>query len=205
MDVPEYKQLPIPNWLELECPRCSYPLQGLPRHRCAECGFDFNIDLLMNDDVPRRPPELTPETRPVPELGLSCGTCGESLTGAMGHTCPACQAPFDLNDAIDRAKWSVLLVRPSQQEASALSLVLRNEGIPFRYGQQPLATIMGMNSIGRGGHLKVRRDYFLDALHLLATHLGNNSQNDAEWICPRCEEHVPAHFDICWNCNSTRP
>ena len=25
------------------------------------------------------------------------------------------------------------------------------------------------------------------------------------WTCPRCGERVEGHFDICWNCESTRP
>jgi len=26
-----------------------------------------------------------------------------------------------------------------------------------------------------------------------------------DWRCPKCGESVPAHFETCWNCSSSKP
>ena len=45
-----------------------------------------------------------------------------------------------------------------------------------------------------------------DAAQALALirHLKDAPQG-LDWSCPKCQESVPAAFDSCWNCESSRP
>lgn len=31
------------------------------------------------------------------------------------------------------------------------------------------------------------------------------AEPDAGWLCPQCKESVPATFDSCWNCQTSKP
>lgn len=204
MEPEAYRQLPIPAWLDLNCPRCSYPLRGLPEHRCPECGLRFDIEQLLTTATPLRPPRIGPDTRPVPDLGLLCARCDSSLRGVREDRCPACGEPFDLAAAIPDDVWPDLTTGLGPLEGELIFAHLRDAGIPCRLARLGgrMDAILGHGAIGPGGAvLRVRRDYYLDALHVL--------QNipDPElpsWRCDRCGECVPGNFDVCWNCQTAK-
>jgi hypothetical protein len=202
MDLEAYRRLPIPEWLDLLCPRCRYPLRGLPGHRCPECGTSFNIDDLVTSATPLRLPETTPATRPVPELGFACQSCDYPLRGLPGERCPECGQPFDLADFIPKGEWVELGSIGTELEKRLIFDRLRESGIPCLWGDSvnPLEAVTGPSSSIQGGRaLQVRRDYYLDALALMHT---LRERSRGLWQCPRCGEKVPATFDICWNCQA---
>lgn len=203
MPVEPYKELPIPAWLGLECPKCGYPLRGLPEHRCSECGFAFDIDEILTHGHPRRPPEITPETRPVPDVGLTCGQCKAPLAGTSGHSCPSCGAPFDLSDVLPADDWGTVAQARLPADLIAIVTLLANEGLPFvaphdLTGRSDLRPFTGATMLT----VRVRRDYYLDALFVL--YRQRQASAGETWLCPNCGERVPAGFDICWRCQYTR-
>ncbi len=204
MDLHAYRQLPIPEWLELSCPRCDYSLRGLPEHRCPECGLRFDIDDLVTSTTPLRPPEITPATRPVPDLGIDCGRCEQPLHGIDGNTCPVCGEPFDLADSIPPRLWADVSRGLDALQCELTFHRLRDAGIPclYRRPNTALDTALGAaTSSFRTAALQVRRDYYLDALQALTTF---GRPGESPWTCPTCREEVPGNFDVCWNCQSAR-
>jgi len=204
MDLDAYRRLPIPDWLHLFCPRCEYPLRGLPEHRCPECGLRFEIDNLITPATPLRPPEITPATRPVPDLGLTCRNCDYPLRGLAADRCPQCGEAFDLAAFIPAEPWVEVAPGRSSTELSLIFMRLRAAGIPCARldPNDPLESLFGSRgqAFGRAS-LRVRHDYYLDALHVLRT----GPDPDAEpWTCPKCHETVPGNFEICWKCQSPR-
>lgn len=202
MDLEAYKQLPIPAWLALSCPRCDYPLCGLPEHRCPECGTAVDLDVMVqNTAVPLRPPEITPATRPVPPLELECAECGQFLDGATGGECPHCGAPFDLTDFVPEENWITVACRMQSYEVQLLLTVLRAAGIPCMISRSGLQEDLVGAAVGVSDDLRVRRDYYLDAM--MAMHETRQTAG-ASWICPDCGEKVPGNFEICWKCDLSR-
>lgn len=75
------------------------------------------------------------------------------------------------------------------------------------------ATVLGANAAGlgpsaagiAGAEVYVRLSDLSAARDLLASSLGSRdpSAPSASWICPGCQEEVPANFDVCWNCGTT--
>ncbi|RMF77629.1 MAG: hypothetical protein D6744_11140, partial [Planctomycetota bacterium] len=61
-------QLPIPDW-GLTCPRCRYPLRGLPSHRCPECGTDLDMEKLVEPWSRIREPRFDGTQLPIPNFG----------------------------------------------------------------------------------------------------------------------------------------
>jgi predicted amidophosphoribosyltransferase len=200
MALDAYRQLPIPDWLELSCPQCRYLLRGLPEHRCPECGLKFDIDDLITCTTPLRPAEITPATRPVPELGLTCDTCDYPLRGLPGDRCPECGEPFDLAACIPPGAWPSVPAGGSATESQLLFHTLRAEGIPctLEAVSETLSTLYGLT---RGCALRVPRAYYLDALHVIRRREATESP---PWTCPDCGEEVPGNFEVCWKCQTPR-
>jgi len=204
MDLDAYRSLPIPQWLDLNCPKCAYPLRGLPEHRCPECGQAFDIDDLVTPSTPLRPPEITSRTRPVPDLGLACGQCDYPLRGLPGDRCPECGEPFDLEDAIPPEPWVEVTGGASSTETMLVFSHLRSLGIPCM-----LDDVAG--SLGAKGadvilgdtrkRLRVRRDYYLDALAAITD---ATKEPGLPWTCPNCSAEVPGNFEVCWKCQHSK-
>jgi hypothetical protein len=204
MDLEAYRRLPISDWLGVLCPQCDYPLRGLPEHRCPECGLRFEIDDLITPATPLRPPEIAPDTRPVPDLGFACPKCESPLYGSAGNQCRNCGESFDLRDRIPTEPWIEIAPGQSSTVMRLLFLRLRAAGIPCAWPEtdSPIESLFGPRSLAySGGSLRVRHDYYLDALHVLRS----GPDPDVEpWICPKCHETVPGNFEICWSCRSAR-
>jgi hypothetical protein len=70
-----------------------------------------------------------------------------------------------------------------------------------------LAEIYGVKEI-IGSPLLVPREFFFDVLWLIRQATQDiqrvREQPDADWTCPSCGENVPAHFDVCWKCETAR-
>jgi predicted amidophosphoribosyltransferase len=200
MDLDAYRRLPIPEWLNASCPQCGYTLRGLPEHRCPECGLAFDIDDLIAPTTPLRPPDITPATRPVPELGLTCEHCDYPLRGLPGDRCPECGEPFDLAACIPSGEWVSLPAGANATEAQLIFHALRGEGIPCVFQAVP-DTLTALYGIGGGNVLRVPRAYYLDALHLVRRREATESP---PWRCPACGEEVPGTFELCWKCQTPR-
>lgn len=200
MDSDEYRQLPIPEWLGLACPKCEYPLRGLPEHRCPECGWPFDIDDLITAATPLHPPRITPAARPVPDLGLTCEECGYPLRGLPDDRCPECGEPFDLADRIPPGEWVDVPAGGTEAEAQLVFDALRAEGIPCVYESlsDTLTTLYGLR---RGTALRVPHEYYLDVLRVVH---GQGADGSPGWICGACGEEVPGNFEVCWKCQSPR-
>jgi hypothetical protein len=205
MDLDAYRELPIPPWLELSCPKCAYPLRGLPEHRCPECGLTFYIDDLITPLTPLRPPEITARTRPVPDLGLICGKCEYPLKGLPGDRCPECGEAFSLTDFVPPEPWGEVAGAATATEAVLMFSRLRSAGIPCLL--EDAKGVQGAHAadvmVGGPAHkrLRVRRDYYLDALAALSSPIDEPGES---WTCPGCSEEVPGNFDICWKCQRAR-
>lgn len=201
MDLDAYRSLPIPPWLDLNCPQCAYPLRGLPEHRCPECGAAFNIDELVTETTPLRPPEITARTRPVPHLGLECDGCGYPLRGLPGDQCPECGREFSLTDYIPPEPWGDVSGAASAAETLLMLSRLRSLGIPCMLteskGAQGADVLIGT----AGKLLRVRRDYYLDALAAVTEAAEKPGES---WLCPHCGERVPGNFEVCWKCQHGR-
>ncbi|MBN1492209.1 MAG: hypothetical protein JXA69_20015 [Phycisphaerae bacterium] len=200
MDAPDPSRLPIPDWLNLGCPKCGYPLRGLPEHRCPECGLAFDLNTLLTPLVPFHPPDITPTTRPVPELGLACPACDDFLDGATGNQCPHCGARFDVQDFIPKGAWICVTGTESEFHRSFLCTRLANAGIPFLEVRQSLQAMLGLGLASFGGsEVLVPREYYLDALLVMSE---PTDRGLSPWTCAACGEVVPGNFDVCWSCGA---
>ncbi len=204
MDLEAYRALPIPMWLDLSCPKCAYPLRGLPEHRCPECGHEFNIDDLVRSGTPLRPPEITARTRPVPDLGFTCRKCDYPLKGLRGDRCPECGESFNLTDFIPPEPWGQIAGAATTTETLLIFSHLRSLGIPCTLDDMsaPLGTRGADVILGDTRKLlRVRRDYYLDAL---AAIIAATEPPDQPWTCPNCSEEVPGNFEVCWKCQHAK-
>jgi rubrerythrin len=205
----DLEQLPIPNW-GLVCPQCGYLLQGLPQHRCPECGAAFSVEDLVRPWTRLRSPRFTGHESPLPDFGLMCATCGQALAGAREHTCPHCGAPFDPEHRRPPETWFVLDARLcGQLPIPCVQALLTTEGVPnFPVTERTVGQIYGGQSIVLAG-LRVPSEFYFEVLWLIrraridmAAARAAGEQN--QWRCPQCGEENPAHFEVCWHCEQPR-
>ena len=208
MDI-DLHQLPIPDW-GLVCPFCSYLLQGLPTHRCPECGRDLNIPSLIRPWTRLRGPRVTGRERPLPDFGLQCAQCQAPLAGAERMECPQCRAPFDLPALPLREKWFVL----DRQLCGDLPIpgvqaLLAAEDVPHvPVNEMTLSEIYGGQSV-MVNRLRVPSEFLFEVLWLL-----RKARREMEavraagpgerWRCGHCGARNPGHFEICWKCEQPR-
>ncbi len=200
--------LPIPDW-GLYCPKCRYSLRGLPSHRCPECGTEFDMADIVKPWHRLREPRFTGRELPFPDFGLRCRSCQQPLAGARTRHCPGCRLAFD-PDAIrpSRAWFVVDQVMCGEVPLAGLEALLAVEHVPYtRAHRKAVAEIYGVTQI-IGSRLLVPAEFFFELLWLIQR-AGQEiervrAQPKSYWICPNCDEHVPAHFDVCWNCETPR-
>jgi|GEM_PF-497724 len=217
------KQRPILD-LGLRCGECDYLLTGLVENRCPECGTEFSVREMLEEQslsgavyltqmadptdhhIAKRSPTFTGRERPLPEFGLLCAQCDQSLAGAMADRCPGCGHDFDLLAIVPKGDWAdVSAFVPTSLAVVAKSLLYDAE-IPY------LVDNAGLNHLYSGAvpfvshRLRVPRVFFFDALNVLATSVGAVRPGaGADWTCSNCNEVVPGDFDVCWNCNASHP
>lgn len=207
MDI-DLNALPIPDW-GLECPRCRYPLIGLPSHRCPECGTKFDMADVVKPWHRLREPRFTGHELPLPDFGLLCHACRYPLAGAARRACPDCGAPFDPESIRPRRTWFIV----DQSLCGDVSLaglepLLATECVPhMRAHGKLLAEIYGVANIV-GSRLLVPAEFYFELLWLLRRSVKEIEQvrqhPGSPWTCPNCGEEVPHHFNVCWNCEQPR-
>lgn len=200
--------LPIPDW-GLECPQCRYPLVGLPLHRCPECGTEFDMAEIVKPWHRVRDPRFTGHELPLPDFGLLCRACQQPLAGAPTRQCPGCGAEFDPEAIRPYRQWFLVDQAMCGEVALVgLETLLAVERVPHtRAHRKALAEIYGVTDMV-GSRLLVPREFFFEVLWLIrqaALDIQRIREHPGEqWTCSNCGESVPAHFDVCWNCESPR-
>lgn len=201
-------QLPIPDW-DVHCPRCGYPLRGLTVHRCPECGQPFAMADVLRTWTRVRPPRFTGRERPLPDFGLTCAACKAPLVGATDDSCPKCRTPFDLRALVPRKTWFLVdegFAAPL--DLPTLATVLEQEQVPLApvSGRTTTDLIMGTRAIG--ARLLVPGEFYFEALWIARDRRKRLESIRAaaltEWACKSCQEMNPGHFELCWNCETTR-
>ncbi len=198
-------QLPIPDW-GLHCARCRYPLVGLSAYRCPECGLSFRIDDLVQTWTRLRDPRFDGSELPLPDFGLDCRTCQAPLAGAATRNCPTCGEPFDPEDYRPAEEWFVI----DRKLAGAVSVevfesVLASEQVPYTQARDKLFFVLLGQATSH--QLAVPTEFYFEVRWLLQRSIGemDAARGSTEpWTCPACEEAVPGHFDLCWNCQAPR-
>lgn len=205
----DLNQLPIPDW-GLRCPECRYPLVGLPTHRCPECGTAFEMADVVKPWHRLREPRFTGHELPLPDFGLSCRACGRPLAGAPTRRCPHCGVAFEPEAVRPHRRWFLIdEALCGDVPLAGLESLLAAERVPYtRAHGKLLSEIYGVTQT-IGSRLLVPREFFFELLWLIRRAAEDiervRQQPGEEWICPRCGEVVPDHFDVCWNCEYRRP
>ncbi len=204
MDI-DWAQLPIPDW-GLTCPGCGYLLQGLPSHRCPECGLQIDVAELIRSWTRVRDPRFTGQESPLPDFGLPCPACGQPLVGARERTCPHCAAVFDPEAWRSPRAW--FLVDAALCRAlpiPGVQALLAAEGVPyFPVMEMTIGEIYGGQSI-MVTRLRVPSEFYFEVRWLLQRarqemEAVRTAGEQAQWRCLRCGEENPSHFEVCWNC-----
>ena len=78
-----------------------------------------------------------------------------------------------------------------------------NKEFHINESNETLKSLVGTEVASTGTFLRVPRECFFDALHLMLTH-PQRADDEAAWPCPECGEEVPGNFDVCWNCGAAR-
>lgn len=207
MDI-DLNQLPIPDW-GVECPRCRYPLVGLPSHRCPECSLEFDMGEVVQTWHRLRPPRFTGHEDPFPDYGLFCRRCSEPLAGARGGVCAHCGRKFDPDDFLPKKSWR--LINPSLYggvSAAALAPILAAERIPHIYAaNETVREVFGISNLV-DARVMIPKEFYFDALWLIKEKADAlrqvREQAPTNWRCATCGHDVPGHFEICWNCEAVR-
>lgn len=207
MDI-ELNQLPIPDW-GVECPRCRYPLVGLPSHRCPECGLEFDMGQVVQTWHRLRPPRFTGHEDPFPDFGLCCRRCSEPLAGACGGSCAHCGRKFDPKDFLPKKSWCLVnRALYGGVSAAALAPILAAERIPYIYAaNETVREVFGLSSLV-DARVLIPREFYFDTLRLIHENADAlrqvREQPPTNWRCAQCGYDVPGNFEICWNCEAVR-
>ncbi len=217
------RQRPIPD-IGLVCPNCGYALTGLTVQRCPECGLSFSVRELIDihyDVVPtsivqlgdpddhhhrQRDPTYDGSERPLPDFGLVCADCDAPLTGVEADACPECGRPFDLDALVSRGDWVDVSPYVPPGLAVLAKCMLYAEWVPYVVDNDALQRLYGGPLSVVVPKLRVPREFFFDALAVFAkASVPQPSVGKGEWVCPACDEDVPAGFEVCWNCGTAHP
>ncbi len=201
MDL-DFNQLPIPDW-GLACPVCRYALNGLPTHRCPECGTDIDVPSLIRTWTRLRAPTYRGDERPVPDWGLECGHCRAALAGMTGDACNVCGAALAGSLAPPRQDWFV--VEPwhlGGLSPAVLLQVVEGELIPHYQSNEQGVYQIYFGSRPLDQRVRVSREFYYDLLAGLAARRKQRAQRPAgaPRVCPNCEETSPPDFEVCWQC-----
>lgn len=202
-------RLPTPDW-DLSCPRCGYPLRGLPSHRCPECGEPFDVKALVRPWSRLRHPRFTGYESPLPDFGLHCPACGAPLAGALNQRCGVCGAPFDPEYWRPIEPWFILDRGLCKElPIPGVQAMLAAEHVPHApVLEKSLGEIYGGASMTVSA-LRVASEFIFEVLYvlcearreLLAARVRGAR---GAWRCGHCGEENPGHFEICWSCLESR-
>lgn len=206
----DLNQLPIPDW-GLICPRCRYPLRGLPSHRCPQCGTKFDMEQLVQTWHRLRPPRFDGRELPWPDFGLRCRRCDAALAGVERFACAACGTEFDPDAFRPRRDWFILGPESAGRlTMPAVEALFAAEYVPYlRQTTTTMQEIYGGQRVP-GQRVQIPTEFYFDAMWLLRRAELQMRESAAaaaaagDWPCASCGEAVPAHFEICWQCGATR-
>jgi rubrerythrin len=203
MDV-DLTALPVPDW-NLVCPRCRYPLQGLPAHRCPECGLALDMSKIVAPWTRVRGPRFSGHELPIPDFGLGCGGCGTPLLGWSTRQCPECGAMFDPEARRPAKAW--FAVEPEMcgpMLTPMVEMLLAGEYVPHFYLDHKTFLDISLGGSARGARLMVHREFYYELLWLLREEAKRVERERAsvgdEWRCGQCGADNPGNFDLCWSC-----
>jgi hypothetical protein len=202
--------LPIPDW-NLTCPQCGYRLNGLPEHRCPECGSRFDMRKVVKTWHRLRDPVFTGRELPLPDWGMRCRQCGYILTGASAYRCPECGTEFDPLNARPTGTWFALTPAMCEELAMpAVEVLLTSENIPFFADESRTVYEIVMGQRFLGYKLIVASEFYFDVAYIVRRAAedvarARGEAGDEMWRCGKCQEENPPTFDVCWNCESPRP
>ena len=200
--------LPIPDW-GLICPKCRYPLVGLPLHRCPECGTEFRMSDVVKPWHRLREPRFTGHELPFPDFGLRCRNCQEPLAGARTRQCQNCGTRFDPRALRPSKEWFVVdRVVCGDVPLGVAEALFGTERVPhLRSSAKGVAQIYGVSQV-IGVPLLVPREFYFEVLWLIrqaTLEMQQTREHPApEWACPKCGAAVPGNFDVCWRCQQRR-
>jgi hypothetical protein len=196
-------KLPIPSW-NLTCPKCDYVLNGLPAHRCPECGHVFEMGDVIPTWARLRDPTYTGDELPFPDFGLTCAGCRDALAGATTRACPSCRRPFDPRSFRPRREWFARRMGYETEWDHAAWTALEVHQIPYiRHDPARPYTMIGRSMV------YVPSEFYFDFLHALGdaerrSRAAADMMHSREWRCPSCREPNPNTFEVCWNCGGER-
>jgi len=205
MDVDLF-QLPIPSW-GLRCPTCDYALEGLPTHRCPECGQPFDMNRLVRTWTRLRDPRWTGAERPMPGLGLRCRGCGVALAGQVGFACEQCGASTRPEDLGPSGEWFVLDEQMAGTIAMpAIEALLARELVPYYHSRDRLVRELYMGPRIVGARFAVPSEFYFEVLRLLQDLRAEMAaaRKAPRWTCAACGARVPGNFELCWKCETPR-
>ncbi|MFQ5806737.1 MAG: hypothetical protein ACE5I3_09835 [Phycisphaerae bacterium] len=205
----DLNRLPIPDW-GLICPKCRYPLVGLPSHRCPECGTGFDMLEIVKPWHRLREPRFTGHELPFPDFGLGCRACQQPLADAPTRRCPNCGVEFHPDAIRPQRKWFMIdQALCDDVPLAGMEALLASERVPYmRHGEKVLRQILGTTQV-IGSRLEVPGEFFFEVMWLIRRVVlqmqdARRQPEGANWTCPGCGETVPNHFDVCWNCQRSR-
>ncbi len=199
--IVDIHQLPIPEW-HLRCPKCGYLLNGLPSHRCAECGDSLDMDAIIPTWARLREPRFTGEELPLPDFGLYCNNCDAPLAGARQRECPSCHEPFEPMRSRPTKAWFVADTMIDEKIAPQLiAMMLEREFVPYvlEETQNPVTGSLSWS-------LRIMSDFYFEFLWLLRCRLHEMEDVTtlSDWQCQSCDNENPASFETCWHCGTLR-
>lgn len=201
-------QLPVPAW-GLRCPKCQYLLDGLPDHRCPECGTSFDTAAVAGTWTQVRPPQFTGHELPIPDFGLTCLGCEVAIAGWPTHTCPTCGTLFNPDAERPAEKWFHAdegFCRPLLPPV--VEMLAEANQVPFVLSEEKTVAALYMGRVAPP-RLMIMSAFFFEVLHLIRTEAQKiaaaAATADGDWRCGQCGEESPPNFDACWNCQAARP
>lgn len=154
----------------------------------------------------KRDPTYDGNERPLPDFGLVCADCDAPLSGAEADACPECGSPFDLAALISRGDWVDISPYVPRCLAMLSKRILYEAEIPYVMDNDGLQRLYGGTLPAVSTKLRVPREFFFDALAAFAQAARPHPASvEGEWVCPACDEEVPAGFEVCWNCGQDHP
>lgn len=151
-----------------------------------------------------REPWYTGGELPVPDFGLTCSQCGDSLTGATQHVCPTCGLAFDPLLLAPPRKWFQIDHRNSAGlPQHVVEGLLADAHVPYVLShERGIADVLGGTASQR---LRAACEFYFDFLFLISQEAKRLAQRRSAarshiWKCTCCGEENPGSFDVCWNC-----
>src|SRR5262249_21714615 len=98
---------------------------------------------------------------------------------------------------------TVVGLKKSILDEAGIDCFIRNENTSASLGAGALGLVQ--SPVFYPGFCIVDEQRYDQAMALLQTPPEVPPLTGADWRCPKCGESVPANFETCWNCGSSKP